>query len=189
LLHGLGSNERDLMAFAPYQDPRLTIVAYRAPIAYGYGGFAWFDIQWLPEGRTVDEDEADRSRDLLVDAVAGLREEFTPSRLVVGGFSQGAMMTLGIALARPDLVDGALMMSGRVMPRFVANASPEASRVPFLLQHGVRDDVLPVADGREARDALVELGVEVEYREYPIGHEVSMASLQDAIGWIGRRLG
>ncbi|MGV3617103.1 MAG: alpha/beta hydrolase [Fimbriimonas sp.] len=186
LLHGLGSNERDLMEFAHYLDPRLTVVAFRAPNAYGYGGFSWFDIQWLPEGRVIDEAGAVRSRDLLIEELEVLRKRHNASRLVLGGFSQGAMMTLGAALARPELVDAALLMSGRAMPVFLASATEGGVTVPFFAQHGVRDDVLPVEDAREMRDALTALGARLEYREYPMGHEVTMESLQDAIAWIGR---
>lgn len=184
LLHGLGSNERDLMAFAPYLDPRLTVVAFRAPQAYGFGGYAWFDIAWLPEGKVIDEDQAETSRGVLIANLERLRGELGPSRLILGGFSQGAMMSLGVALARPDLVDGVLMMSGRGLPRFLASATPEAVKVPFFVQHGTEDEVLSVEDGREVRAALEGLGVPLEYREYPMGHEVNMNSLQDATRWV-----
>lgn len=184
LLHGLGSNERDLMAFAPYLDPRLTVVGFRAPRPYGFGGFAWFDIEWLPEGKVIDEDQAEESRSILIANIERLRTELSPSRVIVGGFSQGAMMSLGVALSRPDLVDGVLMMSGRGLPRFLATPPSAIQNVPFFVQHGVEDEVLPIEDGREVRDALQGLGVPLEYREYPMGHEVNMNSLQDAIQWV-----
>ena len=170
------------MAFTPYLDPRLAVVAYRAPIEYGFGGYAWFGIEWLPEGRRVDVAEAQASLTRLVDELEGLRDELKPKRLVLGGFSQGAMMSLGVALDRPDLIDGGLLMSGHPWP----SVAEGLTALPFLVQHGVRDDVLPVESGRQVRDVLVGRGAEVDYREYPMGHEVSMASLQDAIAWLGR---
>lgn len=184
LLHGLGSNERDLMAFAPYLDPRLTVVAFRAPRAYGFGGYAWFDIEWTEEGKTIDEEQAEASREILIANIERLRDELNPSRILLGGFSQGAMMSLGVAVTRPDLVNGVLMMSGRGLPRFLSASVPEATQVPYFVQHGTEDEVLPVEDGREVHAALKALGTPVEYREYSMGHEVNMNSLQDAIRWV-----
>jgi phospholipase/carboxylesterase len=59
---------------------------------------------------------------------------------------------------------------------------------PFFVQHGLHDEILSVAEGREVRDRLAELGVPVEYREYPMGHQVSTESVQDAIEWVHERL-
>lgn len=184
LLHGLGSNERDLMAFAPYIDPRISVIGLRAPRSYGFGGYAWFEIEWLPDRKVIDEDQADESRDLLIANLERLRAELAPSRVILGGFSQGAMMSMGVALTRPDLVDGVLMMSGRVLPRFLAAATPEAAKVPFFVQHGTEDEVLPIEDGRGVQQALSIIGAPLEYREYPMAHEVSMQSLQEAIRWV-----
>ena len=61
---------------------------------------------------------------------------------------------------------------------------------PVLWQHGRADPVVPVAFGHEARDVLGGLGMRVDYREYPIGHEISEEGLGDLCGWLapaGRR--
>jgi len=184
LLHGLGSNERDLMAFAPYLDPRLTIVAYRAPLEYGFGGFSWFDIQWVPEGRVINETAALASRDLLISTLENLGQSEKFSKILIGGFSQGAMMSLGVALRRPDLVAGVLMMSGRAIPRFFHDEEPKFRGLPVLQQHGTFDDVLPIDEAREARGAIEARGADLTYREYPMGHEVTMDSLRDALIWV-----
>jgi phospholipase/carboxylesterase len=48
--------------------------------------------------------------------------------------------------------------------------------------------VVPVAFGHEARDVLGALGLQVEYREYPIGHEISEESLLDMVTWLSARI-
>jgi len=188
LLHGLGSDERDLMAVAPELDPRLTIITLRAPHQYGMGGYAWFDIQWLAAGRTIDVGQALESRDRLIPELEALASQFKPSQLLLGGFSQGAMMTMGVALKRPDLLDGAMLLSGRTIPPFLENPSPDVTELPFLVQHGTFDPVLPIDEGREMRTDLERLGVPLEYHEYPMGHEVNFQSLGDALRWIRSRI-
>jgi phospholipase/carboxylesterase len=57
-----------------------------------------------------------------------------------------------------------------------------------LWQHGRADPVVPVAFGREAREVLGGLGLAIDYREYPIGHEVSEESLRDLCEWLARQV-
>ena len=55
---------------------------------------------------------------------------------------------------------------------------------PVLVQHGNLDQVVPVERGHLIRDALIVHGVEHHYREYPMGHEISPASLTDLRSWL-----
>ncbi|HET9221245.1 MAG TPA: PHB depolymerase family esterase, partial [Roseiflexaceae bacterium] len=116
LLHGIGSNEEDLIGLEPYLDERFLIVSARAPFSYGWGGYAWFEIQWMPDRIAIDRAQAEQSRDLLVrfigETVAAYGAD--PARVYLMGFSQGAMMSGWVALTRPDLVAGTALMSGRV---------------------------------------------------------------------------
>lgn len=184
LLHGLGSNEEDLMGLAPELDPGLRIVALRAPFTYGMGGFAWFSIAWELTGIKIDPEQVVRSRDLLLDEMEALRAEFEPRKLVLGGFSQGAMMSLAAGLLQPELFDGLMLLSGRNVSELFSDASPGMAGMRCLVQHGTRDEMLPVSGARATRDSLVALGANVEYHEYPMGHEISLASLRDARLWL-----
>ena len=188
LLHGLGSDERDLMQIATELDRRLRVVTLRAPHRWQQGGYAWFNLEWDFRGVRIDPVEVAASMDVLVREVEALKNEFNPSALVLGGFSQGAIMTMGVAARRPDLLSGAMLLSGRYVPETFAAASLEVAKVPFLVQHGVNDPVLEVAGARATRDALIALGAEVDYHEYPMGHEVSWQSLQDAKRWLASHL-
>ena len=113
-----------------------------------------------------------------------------PDRVYLMGFSQGAIMSASVALTRPDLVAGAVLMSGRVLPEIAPQTAPAArlAGLPILLVHGLADAVLPIQHGRASRALLEKLPVELEYREYPMGHEVSAASLADVAAWLRRRL-
>ena len=192
LLHGVGSNEQDLFGLAPYLDERLVVVSARAPLTLGPGAFGWFPITFTAEGPVHDQAAAERSRALLVgfldELVAAYRAD--PARVYVGGFSQGAIMSLAVGLTRPEKVAGVLAMSGRLLLEALADRAPdEALRgLPILLQHGLYDQVLPIQHGQAARAALESLPFDLDYREYPIGHEVSQQSLADAVAWLSERL-
>ena len=54
LLHGVGSNEDDLFGLAPYLDERFLIISVRAPNTLGPGSYAWFDVDFTPQGPVID---------------------------------------------------------------------------------------------------------------------------------------
>ncbi|MDR3692936.1 MAG: hypothetical protein P4L46_26385 [Fimbriimonas sp.] len=191
LLHGLGADEQDLMGLADQLDPRLTVVCFRAPMACSFGGYAWFDVSWNADGVHADAEQAIVSRDILIDILPGLpaRLGMESERMFLGGFSQGAMMSLGVSVARPDIVLGTLVLSGRILPEFVSEKpAPGFENVPFYVQHGTRDEVLPVEGGRAIERYLVGSGCQATYREFPMGHEINLASLQEMNRWLTARL-
>jgi phospholipase/carboxylesterase len=99
-------------------------------------------------------------------------------------------MSAGVALSEPELIAGSVLMSGRVpaeLRPLIAPAERLAGK-PFLVVHGIADTVLPIQNGRASRALLSELPVELAYKEYPIGHEVSTQSLADVTAWLTKHL-
>jgi len=194
LLHGIGADEEDLFGLAPALDPRFLVVSPRAPHVLRPTGYAWYAIDWSTRPPTVDSDQAEASRGLLAAFVEETvaRHGADPGRVFLLGFSQGAIMALGLALARPDLVRGVVAHSGRLLPSFLSGAAPAQalSGLEVLVQHGGADDVVPVERGRESRDLLAPLlGERTSYREYDLGHSISEESLADAAAWLAARAG
>jgi phospholipase/carboxylesterase len=189
LLHGIGSNEDDLFGLAPYLDGRFLVASARAPLSMGPGSFGWFNIEFTPQGFVADLDQAEQSRTLLLKFIDELVETYEADSACVFlmGFSQGAMMSLSAALTQPDRVRGVVAMSGRLPSQVLAQgaATPEALRgMPVFVSHGIYDPVLPIDSGRDCREKLEALPVVLTYREYPMGHEVSMESLRDVATWL-----
>lgn len=192
LLHGLGSNEQDLMGMAPSLDGRFLIVSARAPITLERGAYAWFNIQFLPTGIVIQPEEAEASRLLLLKFVDETVEAYgaDPSRVYLMGFSQGCIISLAASLTEPKKFAGVVGMSGRFMPEIepkIASAE-QLQGLPMMIVHGTSDQVLPIAYGREIRDRLQALPVDLTYREYPMPHTVSAESLRDIAAWLKTRL-
>jgi phospholipase/carboxylesterase len=189
-LHGLGSDERDLFTLADRLDPNLHVASLRAPLRYG-GGFSWFSLEVGPSGITYDADEAfvglRRIADSIVDLQAQLGVE--PRKTVVAGFSQGAMMSIGLLKTSPQLFGISWLMSGAVLPELTPDDHPYTSKLKVLIQHGINDQVVPVEKGRETHKILTPLGfIEDRYHEYYMGHEISSESLSDAVDWLDASL-
>ena len=192
MLHGVGSNEADLFGLAPYLDARLLVASARAPVEMGYGAYGWFNIEFTPAGLVADVAQARASLRQLAVFVDELVDAYPvdPRRVYLLGFSQGAMMSLGLMLSHPSKVAGVVAMSGRFPAELLSDVhdADALAGLPVLVTHGTLDQVLPVANGRAVRDALSRLPVALTYREYPMAHEVSQESLRDVASWLAQTL-
>jgi phospholipase/carboxylesterase len=102
------------------------------------------------------------------------------------------MMSYSFALTQPARVAGVIAQSGYIpLPSLNASHKLDEAGIadkPFILTHGTHDPILPVQWGREARDTLIRLNARVNYHEFPIGHQVSEASLAAIADWMGTQL-
>jgi phospholipase/carboxylesterase len=192
LLHGIGADEHDLLALAGVFDPRFAVVSLRAPQPW-HGGWAWFRLDVAPGGRLVPD--VQQARGALADLVAWLadapqRHATDPRRTFVCGFSQGAMLALGLLGAVPEQLAGVVALSGRAAADLLPLAAPRdaIARVPLLVAHGLLDDVLPVANGRATRDAFSGLSADFTYREFAVGHGIADDEVRLVAGWLRARL-
>jgi phospholipase/carboxylesterase len=186
LLHGYGADQHDLLPIAHELDPRLRAVALQAPVSLGGGMRAWFNLSQDAQGISFDPDEA---RAGLAAALAAVEEIARGSpRPILLGFSQGAAMALGIALQRPDLVQGIISLSGVPPPADLARDEKKLRGFPVFAAHGEHDPLIPIALGRAVRDELVGLGLAIDWHEYPMGHMVVPEELDDARAWLQKLL-
>jgi len=192
LLHGRGTDEHDLLPIADALDPerRLHVLTPRGPLSLPPGGAHWYRLGGIP---TPEPTTFHSSRELLDAWLRGVPERTgVPwERTVLGGFSQGCVMSyaLGLGAGRPSPA-GILAMSGFIpeVPGFALELG-ERRGLPAFLFHGVADPIIPVEYGRTAAERLREAGLEVEHHEALIGHGVDPDSLDPMRRWLDRALG
>ena len=166
LLHGRGADENDLFPLLDALDPERRLHGYtpRGPLALPPGGAHWYALGGIP---TPPAEMFLASLDALSEFVDGLPYE----RIVIGGFSQGCVMSyaLSLGLGRPR--PAALLALSGFLPRVDGfELDLDSPFPPIVVAHGTYDPVIPVDFGREARDTLTAAGAAVEYRESPIEH-------------------
>jgi phospholipase/carboxylesterase len=192
LLHGYGANEDDLFGLAPYVDERFLVISARAPVQIGLGMYGWFRLGFTQQGILIDPREVEQSRETLRGFVDEILAAYPidPNAVFLAGFSQGAMMSLDLALREPELVTGVAAMSGRLMPSTLEKmAEPDRlTGLPIFIAHGTEDSLIPISQGRAARDSLNQLPVSFTYREYDMGHTISAESLRDVAEWLTQQL-
>src|SRR5262249_42475841 len=170
LLHGFGANENDLLPMAARLDGRLAVASPRAPYQIREGSYSWMN-------GNNDPGELDRARQTVLDCIEQVVGETGAdrSRVYLAGFSQGAMLTLAIALTEPQKIAGAAVLSGRLAAAVRDHYAPadQLKGFPILVTHGTEDPQIPVRSARDTRNALKPLGVALEYHEFESGHYIS----------------
>jgi phospholipase/carboxylesterase len=205
MLHGFGAPGDDLVPLADELDAPVRWVFPEALLELGgmYGGArahasqdqalgaaprAWWllDLEKLerelaagkprdrraeiPEGLAAARDHVSR----LIDQLEARGAE----RIVLGGFSQGAMLALDVALHRERPPAALLLLSGTLLaetewqPRMAKLAG-----VPVVQSHGRADPLLPFSIAETLRDQLRAAGADVEWHAFVGGHEIPRAAL------------
>lgn len=189
LLHGRGADENDLLGLAPELDERLMLFSVRAPFQFPFGGFTWFD---LDEQGNADQkmfiESYNRLFSLLDEIVA--KHSTDTKKIFLMGFSMGTIMAYAMALTQPERFAGVVAQSGflREIPSLALKWN-ELQHCPFIITHGTQDTVIPVTWARKTRDLFTaKSNADVVYKEYPMGHQISDASLADVMQWLEGKL-
>jgi phospholipase/carboxylesterase len=188
LHHGRGADERDLLGLADVLDParRLRAVTPRGPLTLpGSPGYHWYLV---PRVGYPDPTTFHAAFDALSHLHDRLWEETAigPSRTVLGGFSMGTVMSYATALGaeRPP-VAGILAFSGFIP--VVEGWQPhleERRGTRAFVAHGRADPIIEIDFARRARELLEGGGLEVEYHESDVSHQIDPLHLPAAAEWL-----
>jgi len=186
VMHGRGADANDLADIAPMLDRggyRFLFPNAPKPFEPYSGmtfGYTWFD-GWPPAPGTIEE-----SRQLILRFIdEALARYPTPSgKLILAGFSQGALMSLDAGFRTQQPVAGIVSMSGALYEADL----PALKRIPVMIVHGTDDEVIPVLAARRTRRVLEDAGLEPEYHELPMGHWVTPESMAVVGGFLKRVL-
>jgi phospholipase/carboxylesterase len=191
LLHGRGTDEFDLIPLlqALDADRRLVGLTPRAPLSLPPGGAHWYIV------RRVGYPDRETFFDSLSGVSAWLDRlpeelEIPWGRIVLGGFSMGAVMAYAIGLGpgRPTPA-GIMALSGFIpsVEGFELNLE-RAGGLPVAIVHGTADPVISIEFGRDARKRLEAAGAAVLYRESPVVHTIDPAIVPDLRDWLSKVL-
>lgn len=185
LFHGRGADEHDLRPLLDALDPerRLLGVTPRGLLSLPPGGAHWYAVREIgfPDRETFTATFA---------LVSGWLEELAaetgipPGRTILGGFSQGAVMSYALGLGRGRPRPAAVIaLSGFVPSVDGFELDLEPPLPPVAIGHGSYDPVISVDFGRQARELLERAGAPLVYREAPLPHMVDPAFLDELVPW------
>jgi phospholipase/carboxylesterase len=190
MLHGYGDRGDGLVPRAELlaaQRPGVAVVALAGRLQRsGPQSLMWWPIRraagagprdtavWDAFERETPIGIGDTRRAVIASLERLVGEGADPSRLILAGFSQGAMLAVDVALQRPDLVRAVVAWSGSVVDRgeWLARA-PRAGGVHFVVAHGRQDSVLPFRQGQALHSLLLEADSEAEWVPFDGPHTIS----------------
>ena len=189
LLHGYGSNEEDLFSFATELPEEYYVISVRAPYDLQPYGHAWYAIYFdADENKFSDDEQAKTSRDTIATFIDSLCEKYPidNKNVTLIGFSQGAILSYATALSYPEKVNRVVALSGYLNEKVLAEGfqNKAIGNLKFFISHGSVDQVIPLDWARKAKPFLENLGLEVTYKEYPVGHGVAPQNFFDFKNWL-----
>jgi phospholipase/carboxylesterase len=189
MLHGYGSHEEDLFSFSEELPDELLIISARAPHSIAFGGHAWYAINFdADENKFSDTDQARDSLDLIDSLIDELQSEFSPSKIFLLGFSQGAILSYAYSLNFPNKVQHVVALSGYLMQDILPETFDTSIETDYYISHGIVDQVIPVQWAQKAPQFLKSLDLSHDYSEYPVGHGVAPQNFYSFKDWIEKRL-
>jgi phospholipase/carboxylesterase len=191
LLHGRGADEHDLHGLLDVFDPQRRLVGLTpgGPLSLPPGGRHWYAVPRVgyPDPVTFGATYAGLTQ-VLDEALAEHRVAW--DQTVLGGFSQGAVMSyaVGLGAGRP-LPAGILAMSGFIPSVDGWTLRGDGLRdYPVAIAHGSLDPVISVEFARAARDTLQGAGADVLYRESQMPHTIDPRVVPDLQAWVAARV-
>ncbi len=211
LCHGFGAPATDLVPLAqelvaekPELGPRVRFVFPAAPLSLAElgmpSGRAWFHLprevlmgqqrNWDTYALGTPEGLAPARRGVMsVLAALTAAAKLPYGRIVLGGFSQGGMVTTDVALRLEEAPAGLCILSGTVICQDEwKRRAAQRQGLPVLQSHGRYDDILPFRQAEQLRNLLTEAGLTVEFLPFHGPHTIAPEALERMADFLAARL-
>lgn len=204
-LHGLGADGFDFVPLVPElalpDSLCVRFVFPHAPVRpvtvnNGFAMRAWYDIKVLSSsalaGPGMEDAAGIRASGEQIRAYvdAQVASGIDARRIVIAGFSQGGAVALQAGLRYPMRLGGILALSTYLPLRdgVAQEVSPANRDLPILMCHGTADPIVPATLGERSREILKGLDYPIEWRTYPMQHQVCAQEIADISEWLAARL-
>jgi phospholipase/carboxylesterase len=197
-LHGLGASADDFLPIIPYlglsASTGIRFIFPQAPdraitVNSGIVMPGWYDIK----GSKIEDKEdlvgISQSQATVELLIKEQVDKGVPSEnIILAGFSQGGAVVYYTGIRLEQKIAGVLALSTYLPFASLAAAQHNGinRQIPIMAMHGVNDRIVPLELGKKSVEVLRALGYSLEWREYPMAHEVIMEQLADIGAWINR---
>lgn len=205
LMHGFGAPGDDLVPLeaALGLPKQVRFVFPEAPLSppdlQAFGGRAWWPIDLFAlqkaaaEGGERDFNRAPEGMSSAHTQLVAMLDQLesklgvTGEQIVLGGFSQGAMLACDVVLRTQRKFAGVILLSGTLLcPDEWQPLMAARKGLPVLQSHGTHDTVLPHARAEKLRDMLQGAGLDVSWLSFEGGHELPLPVLQAAEAFVSK---
>jgi phospholipase/carboxylesterase len=205
MLHGYGANNEDLAPLGPFLNGQLTnqIDWYfpQAPIDLAMSPFfdsrAWFHIDVIAMQQAIAQGKPRQLADklpvgledaakMVFDFIDKIRPQY--EKIIIGGFSQGAMLSVECALIRPELFFKVILWSGNLLcsNRWsdLAKKAATKKQIHFFQSHGEQDSVLSFEGAQGLQNLLIDAGHRLDFHSFQGQHEIPQNILNQTVKFL-----
>ena len=192
LIHGRGTNERDLLPIGARLPEELHVLSVRAPTSMGApNSYTWYDLDLSAGGLHASQPDPEafrRSLDLVHEFVERAVDTYDLDGDRVGllGFSQGAITSLSALIERPASYRWVVALNGYLAANHEDDVG-NAEGKPVFIGCGAMDRVIPSQRAERAANLLAEGGADVRFERYGVGHGTTPAEIADVTEWLDGR--
>jgi len=199
-LHGLGADGHDFAGIVPElvrsDWPGIRFIFPHAPVMpvtlnAGMVMPSWYDLYGLDIGSDEDEAGVKQAAQSIRQLIEREQQRgIAANRIVLAGFSQGGALALYTALTHPQPLAAIVALSTYLpLAQQLSGPGQHLQQYSAIFQaHGDRDPVVGRPLAESARDSLQQLGNTVDWRIYPMEHNVSINELQDISQWLNNHI-
>jgi len=192
LLHGYGSDEKDLFDLRNFFPKNYLIVSVRAPYALSAGGYQWYEGTTADGQRDGKKDQLDNSRTLIMKFESEVVKKYKADakNVYLIGFSQGAIMSYEAGLTNPGVIRGIGVLSGMIFNslRGQIRNTPTLKQLKIFISHGTDDQRIAYSEAKTANDYLKVLGLKPDFHTYDgMGHQINKEVLKDLLAWLNNK--
>ncbi|MEK4426285.1 alpha/beta hydrolase [Solibacillus sp. FSL K6-1523] len=183
LLHGLGSNEQDLIQLVESFSTQCHIFSLQGPIEHRPGyAFYTFEEEGKP-ARSIFDKVVKVTEDFIHEAIEVY--QLDPTQIYIVGFNQGAAIAQSLAVVMGNEIRGTAALSG-YLPEFVAleYSKKAMDQSKIFISHGEYDYDFPLVWAEQSAAFFNDYGTNVTFKTYPVGHGVNEQNIQDLVAFI-----
>lgn len=188
MLHGLNSNENDLMPLARAIDKRICVVSVQAPLSDEPNSHKWFSMRFDGNKIICNDAQVERSRLVLKQFLeeAIVAYNLDPQNIVMMGFSQGGIMAYQFSISTPHLIKGSAILSSYVLEsnKLKIGKIDDLKNLKMFISHGKEDNVIPYQKAVESMRFLENINIPFQFKLYPVAHTISEQNLIDVVNWL-----
>lgn len=190
-LHGYGSNESDLFELKQEFSPDYIYLSVQAPMMLAPGCYQWYGLQ--PSEQSQVAANVLKHSQLLEDFITTAVKKYhtVADKVILIGFSQGAIMSYELALQHPKYVRGIVALSGKILAPLKEKLPPgiDLHGLSVFIGHGTVDDRVYYREATEAHALLEKTSIKPEFHSYQkMGHSITQQELTDVKKWIEKTL-
>lgn len=185
VLHGMNSNTAMWNHFVNHVPNTTLLIAVEAPIKTKKDAYRWYDIDVSKKPFISNVEQMTQTTSRLNDLITLLKAKYKikTKNTILAGFSQGAILSINLALTNQNLIHGIGVFSGMLPYHIESRALKKIKKMPVFIAHGSEDKGIAYSHAKKTMEFLTDKGAKVNITIEKSGHVITDKQFHDFLLW------